>query len=185
LSEVAHLKRGETVLIHAAGGGLSSAGIQLAKRLGATVLATARSDRKLAHAVRLGADHVLNHLHADAAAWARGLTDGRGVDVVFDHVGPTLWHSSIAALRPRGRLVSCGGTTGSAVTLDLGRLHLMGIQILGSDAYAHEEFERVLALYWQGGFQPIVDSEYALADAAEAQRRMEAGDLTGKLLLKP
>ncbi|MGQ0836100.1 MAG: zinc-binding dehydrogenase [Gammaproteobacteria bacterium] len=185
LSEVGRLARGETVLIHAAGGGLSSAGIQLAKKLGATVLATARTERKLEHALRLGADHVLNHRKADVALWAREITGGRGVDLVFDHVGPALWQSSLAALRPRGRLVTCGATTGPAVTLELGHLHLMGIRILGSDAYAHEEFEGLLAIYWQGGFQQIIDSEFPLAEAGNAHRKMEDADLTGKILLKP
>lgn len=185
LSEVGRLRAGETVLIHAAGGGVSSAGIQLAKKLGATVLATARTEQKLDHAIQLGADHVRNHRNADVGRWAHEVTGGRGVDMVFDHVGPALWQSSLAALRPRGRLVTCGATTGPTVTLELGRLHLMGIRILGSDAYFYEEFERVLAIYWQGGFQQIIDSEFPLAEAANAQRRMEAADLMGKILLKP
>lgn len=185
LIEVGKLVKGETVLIHAAGGGVSSAAIQLARKMGATVLATARSDRKLAHAARLGADHLLNHQTASIAEWARKLTGGRGVDMVFDHVGPALWAASLAALRPRGRLVNCGATTGPRVTLELVQLHLLGLQILGSDAYCHEEFERVLSLYWQGGFHTIIDSEYSLAEADQAHRRMEEGELTGKILLKP
>jgi len=185
LIEVGKLERGETVLIHAAGGGVSSAAIQLAKKMGATVLATARSDRKLAHAQRLGADHLLKPRNTGVAEWARGLTGGYGVDMVFDHVGPALWSASLDALRPRGRLVNCGATTGSQVMLELGQLHLRGLQILGSDAYCNEEFERVLALYWRGGFHTIIDSQFPLAEAAEAQRRMEAGELVGKILLKP
>lgn len=185
LCEIGRLTAGETVLIHAAGGGVSSAAIQLGKKLGATVLATARSEAKLDRAVRLGADHVLNNRHADVAQWAREVTGGRGVDMVFDHVGPALWQSSLSALRPRGRLVTCGATTGPKVTLELGHLHQMGIQILGSDSYSYEEFERVLALYWQGGFQQIIDSEFPLAEAGSAQRRLEGEDFAGKILLKP
>jgi NADPH:quinone reductase-like Zn-dependent oxidoreductase len=185
LLEVGGLTSGETVLIHAAGGGLSSAGIQLAKKLGAIVLATARSERKLEHARRLGADHLLNHSAADVARWAREITGGRGVDLVFDHVGTALWQASVAALRPRGRLVTCGATTGSAVTLDLGYVHRMGIRILGSDPYFYEEFQRLLALYWKGGFRPIIDSEFPLAEAGAAHRKMEQAELTGKILLKP
>jgi NADPH:quinone reductase-like Zn-dependent oxidoreductase len=185
LVEIGRLVKGETVLIHAAGGGVSSAAIQLASKLGATVLATARSDRKLAHAARLGAHHLLNHQSANIAQWVREVTGGRGVDMVFDHVGPALWAASLAALRPRGRLVNCGATTGPQVTLELGQLHLLGLQILGSDAYSYEEFERVLSLYWQGGFQTIIDSEFPLAEADQAHRRMEEGELVGKILLKP
>jgi len=185
LFETGHLCAGETVLVHAAGGGVSSAGIQLSKKLGATVLATARTQAKLEHAIRLGADHVLNNRNADVAGWAREITGGRGVDLVFDHVGPALWQCSLDSLRPRGRLVTCGATSGHEVTLDLGQLHQKGIQIIGSDSYTYEEFERVLALYWQGGFQQIMDSEFPLAEAGNAQRRMENEDFTGKILLKP
>jgi NADPH:quinone reductase-like Zn-dependent oxidoreductase len=185
LFEIGHLSAGESVLIHGAGGGVSSAGIQLSKKLGATVLATARTEAKLDHATRLGADHVLNHCNADVAQWVREVTDGRGVDVVFDHVGPALWRSSLAALRPRGRLVTCGASTGPEVTLELGYLHQMGIQILGSDCYTSEEFERVLSLYWQGEFRQIIDSEFPLAEASKAQQRLERGDAIGKILLKP
>ncbi|MEX1109608.1 MAG: zinc-binding dehydrogenase [Dongiaceae bacterium] len=185
LFEIGQLTAGETVLINGAGGGVSSAGIQLGKKLGATVLVTARTEKKLDHAARLGADHVLNNRKGDVAQWAREVTNGRGVDMVFDHVGPALWQPSLAALRPRGRLVTCGATTGPEVTLELGYLHRMGIRIMGSDCYCYEEFERVLSLYWQGGFRQIIDSEFPLAEAGGAQRRMESEDLTGKILLKP
>jgi NADPH:quinone reductase-like Zn-dependent oxidoreductase len=185
LVEIGQLAAGETVLIHAAGGGVSSAAVQLAKKLGATVLATARTEAKTERARRLGADFALNSRDADVALWAREITGGRGVDMVFDHLGPVLWHASLAALRPRGRLVTCGATTGPEVKLDLGQLHRLGIQILGSDAYSHEEFARLLFVYWRGGFQPIIDSQYPLSAAADAQRRMENHDFTGKILLKP
>ena len=185
LSETGALTAGESVLIHAAGGGVSSAAIQIARRLGATVLATARSEAKLEHARRLGADHVLCNRDADVAQWAHDVTGGRGVDMVFDHVGPALWQASLGALRPRGRLITCGATTGAAVTLELGRVHLMGIRIIGSDSYTYEEFERALSLYWRGGFQQSIDSTFPLAAAGEAQRRMDSPELTGKVLLKP
>jgi NADPH:quinone reductase-like Zn-dependent oxidoreductase len=185
LSEIGRLAAGETVLIHAAGSGVSSAGIQLATRLGASVLATARSPAKLEHARRLGAAHVFNIHDGDVAQWARQVTGGRGVDLVFDHVGPALWQSSLDALRPRGRLVTCGATTGPKVTLELGRLHHLGIQIVGSDCYSYEEFDRVLSLYWQGGFERAVDSVFPLTQASEAHRRMERENLSGRILLKP
>jgi len=185
LIEVGKLAPGEAVLINAVGGGVSSAAIQLAKKMGATVLATGRSDRQLAHAERMGADYLLNHQSASITEWARRVTGGRGVDMVFDHLGPALWAASLAALRPRGRLVNCGATSGPLVTLELGQLHLLGLQILGSDAYWHEEFARVLALYWRGGFHTIIDSEFPLAEADQAHRRMEEGELAGKILLKP
>jgi NADPH:quinone reductase-like Zn-dependent oxidoreductase len=185
LADTGALTAGETVLIHAAGSGVSSAAIQIAKRLGATVLATARSTAKLEHARRLGADHVLCSQDADVAQWAYEATRGRGVDMVFDHVGPALWQTSLSALRPRGRLITCGATTGPAVTLELGRVHVMGIRIIGSDSYTYEEFERALSLYWGGGFQQTIDSVFPLIAAGDAQRRMDSPELTGKVLLKP
>jgi NADPH:quinone reductase-like Zn-dependent oxidoreductase len=185
LREIGRLAPGEMVLIHAAGSGVSSAGIQLAKKLGATVLATARSAARLERARRLGASHVFNLREGDVAQWAREVTDGRGVDLVFDHVGPALWQSSLGALRPRGRLVTCGATSGPQVTLELGHLHQMGIQIIGADCYTYEEFERVLALYWEGAFECTIDSEFPLAAAGEAQHRMETEDFSGRILLKP
>jgi D-arabinose 1-dehydrogenase-like Zn-dependent alcohol dehydrogenase len=81
--------------------------------------------------------------------------------------------------------VTCGATTGPHVTLELGRLHQMGIQIMGADCYTYDEFERVLALYWEGGFERSIDSEFPLADAGDAQRRMESEDFSGRILLKP
>jgi NADPH:quinone reductase-like Zn-dependent oxidoreductase len=185
LVETGALTAGETVLIHAAGGGVSSAAIQIARRLGATVLATARTEAKLAHARRLGAEHALCNQNADVAQWAHDVSGGRGVDMVFDHVGPALWQASLGALRPRGRLITCGATTGAAVTLELGRLHLMGIRIIGSDSYTYDEFQRALELYWRGGFQQSIDSSFPLAAAGEAQRRMDSPEVIGKVLLKP
>ena len=185
LVEIGELKAGETVLINGAGGGVSSAGIQLGKKLGATVLATARTRKKLEYAARIGADHVLCNQGPDIARWARELTGGRGVDMVFDHVGPALWQTSLDALRPRGRLITCGATTGPEVTVGLGQLHRMGIRIMGSDCYTYEQFQRALAFYWQGGFMKTIDSEFPLAEAGQAHHRMDAEDLTGKILLKP
>lgn len=185
LYEVGRLAPGENVLIQAAGGGLSSAAIQVAKRLGATVLATARAEHKLEHARRLGADHVLNHQTRDVAQWARDVTAGRGVDLVLDHVGAALWEISLAALRPQGRLVTCGATTGAAVSLELTHLYVKGIQILGADVYSTAAFEQMLSFYWRGSFLPIIDSQFALADAVAAHRRLESAEITGKIVLKP
>jgi NADPH:quinone reductase-like Zn-dependent oxidoreductase len=106
LFESGHLAFGETVMIHAAGSGVSTAAIQLARHAGATVLATAGTDEKCVRAVALGAQHVVNNRQVDVATWAREVTDGAGVDMVLDHVGPALWEPSLLALKPRGRLVT-------------------------------------------------------------------------------
>ncbi len=183
---IARLTAGETILIHAAGSGLSTAGIQLAKQAGATVLATAGTDEKCERALALGADAVLNNRTGDVTAFAREVTDGRGVDVVFDHVGTALFAASIFSLAPRGRLVNCGNSSGDEATIpSLGHLFHSGIQILGSDPYRPEEFGPVWDTFCSGDFEVVIDSEFELADAAAAQEKMLTSDFFGKIVLRP
>ena len=186
LFEVGQLRAAETVLIHAAGSGVSIAGIQWAKQAGATVLCSAGSEEKCARALELGADHACNNRSTDLTDWARGLTHGAGVDLVFDHVGAALWEASLLALRPRGRLVTCGATSGDAVHIpSLGRLYGMGLKILGSDPYRHQEFGEVWERYCTGRFRAVVDSVFPLADGARAQEKLLSNDFFGKILLQP
>lgn len=180
------LTAGETVMIHAAGSGVSVAAIQLAKHAGATVLATAGSDAKVERALALGADFAMNNRTGDVTGWAREVTGGAGVDMVFDHVGPALWAQSMFALKPRGRLVNCGNTTGDQATIpSLGFLFHMGISILGSDPYRYEEFAPAWATFCQGGFTTVVDTVYPLAEAGAAQEHLLSGAFFGKILLRP
>ena len=184
LIDVGQLQAGEAIMIHAAGSGLGVAAIQLAKHLGATVLATAGTDDKCEQARSLGADFVLNNRTGDVTAWAYASTGG--VDVVFDFVGPALWDASFFALRHRGRLVCCGNTTGDAVSIpSLGFLYSKGIRILGSDAYTSAEFAAAWATYQAGQFRAVVDSVFALTDGAQAQDKMSRSDFFGKILLRP
>ncbi len=183
---VGGLRTGETVLVHAAGSGVSVAAIQLAVAAGATVLATAGSTDKLERATSLGAHHVLNNRTGDVTAWAREVTDGRGVDVIVEHVGSALFAASVLSLAIGGRLVSCGNTSGDeAVIPSLGFLFHSGAKILGSDAYRPEEFGPTWEVFCASDFARTVDTEFALADAAEAQRRLEVGDVFGKIVLRP
>jgi NADPH:quinone reductase-like Zn-dependent oxidoreductase len=184
LVAVARLRVGETVMIHAAASGVSTAAIQLAKRMGAMVIATAGSDAKLGFAKRLGADVVVNNRTEDVVGAARAATNGRGVDVVFDHVGPALFEPSLFSLRPRGRLVFCGTTTGRRAEFSLPYAYHFGVQILGVDPYSYAEFEEMLAYAWTAGFDPVIDTEYPLDAVPEAQDRLERGDVVGKLLLR-
>ncbi len=180
------LQRGEAVMIHAAGSGVSTAAIQLARYAGATVLATAGTEAKCKQALAIGADHAAVNRDADIAGWAREVTGGEGVDMVFDHVGPALWEQSLLSLKHRGRLVNCGNTTGDSVTISsLGMLFHMGLQIRGSDAYRPEEFAPVWELYCGGGFHVPIDSVFALQDGAAAQAKMLKSDFFGKIVLEP
>ena len=186
LFDVGGLEAGETVMIHAAGSGVSVAGIQLAVHAGATVLGTAGTDEKCEQALELGAAHALNNRTGDVAGWARGLTDGAGVQMVFDHVGTALFGPSLFALGIGGRLVNCGNSSGDeAVIPSLGYMFHSGIKILGSDPYRPEEFGPAWDTFCEGDFNAAVDSTFDLADAADAQEKMLASDFFGKILLKP
>jgi NADPH:quinone reductase-like Zn-dependent oxidoreductase len=186
LFAVGHLQAGETVMIHAAGSGVSVAAIQLACRAGATVLATAGRDDKVERALRLGASCVCNNRTANVATWAREVTGGRGADMVLEHVGTALWEPSLFALAPQGRLVSCGNTSGDTATIpSIGYLYHMGLQVLGVDPYRPEEFGPVWQQFCSGGFEVLIDSTFPLADAAAAQAKMLADDVLGKILLVP
>ncbi len=184
--EVGKLQRGETIMIHAAGSGVSVAAIQLAKHAGATVLATAGTDEKCQQAKTLGVDFTCNNRTSDVAAWARSVTNGSGVDIVFDHVGPALWAQSMFSLKPRGRLVNCGNTTGDTATIpSLGFMFHMGIQILGSDPYRYSEFAQAWKVFIGGNFQTPIDSVFHLSEGAAAQEKMQSNNFFGKILLEP
>ena len=186
LFAVGGLQAGETVLIHAAGAGVSVAAIQLAVDAGATVFATAGTEEKCERALALGASAVLNNRTGDVAGWARGLTDGRGVDMVLDHVGTALFGPSLFALGVRGRLVSCGNSSGDEATIpSLGYVFHSGISILGSDPYRPEEFAPAWRRFCDAGFAVHVDSTFPLAAAADAQTKLLSNDVFGKILLVP
>jgi NADPH:quinone reductase-like Zn-dependent oxidoreductase len=162
------------------------ASIQLAKHAGATVLATAGTEEKCERALDLGADHAAENRSTDIAAWARDITNGAGVNMVFDHVGEALWAASMFSLAPQGRLVNCGSTSGDTATIpSLGFMYHMGIQILGSDPYRYEEFAPAWDTYCSGDFQSLIDSVYPLAQGAEAQEKMLQRDFFGKIVLEP
>ncbi len=128
---------------------------------------------------------TVNNRSGDIASVARAATGGRGVDMVFDHVGPALFQASMFALRPRGRLVFCGSTTGVEATINLPYAYHFGIKLLGADPYSYAEFAEMLEYYWTAGFEAVIDAEFPLAQVADAQRKMEDGDVIGKVLLLP
>lgn len=184
------LSAGETVMIHAAGSGVSVAAIQLAKHVGATVLATAGTDAKCEQGLEIGADYVLNNRTGNITEWAMDVTQGRGVEMVFDHVGTALFPQSLFSLAIRGRLVNCGNASGDTATIgSLGHLFHNGLSIIGSDPYRPDEmgplWDTFCAGMASGEFQAVIDSQFALADAADAQQKMLDSDFFGKILLRP
>lgn len=190
LFETGRLGAGETIMIHAAGSGLSVAAIQLAKQAGATVLATAGTSEKCQRALGLGADHALENRSGDIVSWAREVTGGSGVDMVFDHVGTALFGPSMLALAIKGRLVNCGNSSGDEATIpSLGHLFHNGISIIGSDPYKPGEMAPLWAGFCSGiesgAFTAVIDSEFELAAASAAQKKMLESDFFGKILLRP
>jgi NADPH:quinone reductase-like Zn-dependent oxidoreductase len=179
----ARLRAGETALVWGIGGGVSLAAVQIAKLAGARVIATSSSDAKLEVAQRLGADVVLNHRTSDVARDVRDLT-GVGADVVVDSVGEQTWEASLRALRPGGRLVTCGATTGPHVSIDIRKLFWFQWSLLGSTMGNHREFAEIVALAERGHLRPVIDSVTPLADGVAAFRRMANGQQLGKLVIE-
>lgn len=181
--EKAKVQPGETVLVMAAGSGVSTAAIQLCKLAGATVIATAGSAEKLEKAKKLGADFVINYTEHDYLDEVKRLTDKRGVDVALDHTGAANWEKTILALAWGGRLVTCGATSSFEARTDLRQIFYRQITILGSTMGCRGDLFRVVALFEQGKLIPVVDSILELEHAADAHRRMESRALFGKLVL--
>jgi NADPH:quinone reductase-like Zn-dependent oxidoreductase len=180
----AGVKPGETVLVWGVGGGLAVTAMRVAKLAGAFVIATSSSDAKLARARELGADVTLNHTTADVAREVRGLTGKRGADVVIEHVGEATWDQSLKALGRGGRVVTCGGTTGPTLTVDVRRLFWYQWDILGSTMGSAEEYRHVVRLLGQGKLRPLVDSVHPLVDARQAFERLAAGEQMGKVVVE-
>lgn len=181
----AGLRPGDTVLVVAAASGVGQAAVQVARLHGARVLATAGSERKLERVKALGADVVIDHHREDVVAAVRGATGKRGVDVVVEHVGQATWDRSLRALAPAGRLVTCGNTTGWEAAVDLRFLFSRQLSLLGSYMGTKGELLRAAEFFFAGRLAPLIDGVLPLAEAAEAQRRLERGDVIGKLLLAP
>ena len=179
----AALKKGETVLVHAAGSGIGSAAIQLAKTLGAKVITTAGTDEKLAKAKKLGAWGLINYQHANFTDEVKRLTKGRGVDVVFEHIGPATWTGSLASLAKKGRLVTCGATSGPKAEIDLRFLYMKQLSIFGSYMGGDGELRKVMRLLSLGKLKPVVDSLFPLEQARSAHEKMESRDFFGKIVL--
>ncbi len=181
----ANLRPGETVLVSAAGSGVGSSGIQVAKRAGAIVITSAGSDEKLALARELGADVCVNYRDENLTERVLEATGGRGVDVVLEHVGGELFGASLAALADGGRVVVCGGHAGEVVPLDLIELFRREWSVIGCARAGEAELRHVIELVGRGDLEPVISHVLPLEDAAEAHRLMEDRRQFGKILLVP
>jgi zinc-binding alcohol dehydrogenase/oxidoreductase len=179
----AQLREGEWVLLWGIGSGVATAGLAIAKALGARAMVTSSSDDKLRRASELGADATVNHASGDVRKAVEEATDGTGVDVVLEHVGEATWQTSLQAARAGGRIAVCGATTGPNPPAALHRIWWKQLTIYGSTMGAREDFEAAYELVKSGRAKPVVDSVRPLAEARAAHERMEAGEQFGKLVL--
>ncbi len=180
----ARVKAGEVVLVWGIGGGVSSVVLAVAKLHQAFVIATSSSNEKLAVAAELGADVTLNHTEIDVAREVRRLTNKRGADVVVDNVGEATWEQSLKALGKRGRLVTCGATTGPMAVTDVRRLFWNQYDILGSTMGNAAEYDEIVRRLGEGQLRPRVDSTFALDDGVKAYERLRDGKQMGKIVLR-
>jgi putative PIG3 family NAD(P)H quinone oxidoreductase len=188
------LRSGGAVLVHGGGSGIGTACIQLAKHVGAVVIATAGSDAKCKRCLELGADAAVNYRDGDFVAAAQQATNGRGVDVVLDSIGAPYLERNLAALAIGGRLVVIGLMGGAKAELNLAGLLARRLSVIGSTLRARpvEEKAELVAAFRarfggaleSGAIAPVVDRVLALADVAEAHRAMKASEHFGKIALR-
>ena len=181
----ADIRIGEDVLIIAAGAGIGVLGMQIAAAAGARVIVTAGSEDKLRQARELGAQFAVNHRDPSWPEQVRQWTGGRGVDVVFEHVGAATWEGSLRSLARGGRLVTCGGHSGFSVNINLWHLFVKEHTIIGSFAGSRDDFMNVLRLVEQRKIKPVIQQVFSLEDLTKAQALMESRQVFGKLIIEP
>ncbi len=185
LINLAKIKIGEDVLIMAAGSGVGTAAIQIAKLAGANIIAAAGSDEKLERAKKLGADFIVNYYKKlDFEKEVRELTNGSGVDVVIEQIGGNILPKSINCLKKGGRLVTLGTTAGNKVELDVQYFYRNNLAMFGTSGTTHREISSVFELVKEGKLKPIIDRTFPLKDASLAHKYMEERKNFGKIVLK-
>jgi NADPH:quinone reductase-like Zn-dependent oxidoreductase len=180
----AEVRAGQTVLVQAAGSGVSSAAIQIAKMLGARVITTTSTDEKAERARALGADEVINYTTQDFVAECKRLTDKKGVDVVIEHVGGDVFAKSILAAAWGGRIVTCGATAGFTPSIDLRHVFFRQIEILGSTMGPKGDLFAILRHVEAGKLRPVIDRVLPLWSAVEAHQLLEDRKVFGKIVLE-
>ena len=179
----ARLQAGEWVLLWGIGSGVSTAGLAIAKALGARTIVTSSSNEKLARARELGADATVNHADGDVKAAVKEATAGHGADVVIDHVGEATWRTSLDVAAREGRIAVCGATSGPNPPAALHRVWWKQLTILGSTMGTKADFEGAYELIASGRARPVVDEVVPLAEIRAAHERLEAGEQLGKIVL--
>lgn len=186
LTSKADLKSGEWVVVMGATGALGSCCVQVAKLLGAKVIAGAGADERVAAALENGADFGVNYRKQNLAEEVRRLTDGQGAEVVVENIAdPTLWPGAFDSLATGGRLVTAGAHGGGRVNLDVKRLYLRRLRIIGAAGTNLPDVERALRTAAEGKIRAIIDRVMPLGEAAEAHRILEENQTLGKIILDP
>jgi NADPH:quinone reductase-like Zn-dependent oxidoreductase len=186
LIEVGQFKAGEDILVIGAGGGVNGAYMDIARFAGASrIIVVGSSAEKLEMARKRGADVTINR---DESAWDKAVyetTDRQGVDVVVDNVGAATFQGSLRVLKRGGRLLTVGNSSGPAIELDNRYIFGKHLKILGSTMGPRQDYERVMNLVFNGQLTPVIDTVFPLKDGPAALHRLAAGDVSGKLLLRP
>ncbi len=180
----AGVKKGEDVLVTGIGGGVSSFALQIAKQLGARVFVTSGSHEKLERAGGMGADGGANYKSEDWGKEIVAMCHGRGPHVVIDSAGGESLNKAIEIVRPGGRIVTYGATTGVVKQLEVRRIFWKQINLLGTTMGTASEFAAMLEFYHEAGLKPVVDKVFTLNDTPAAHRRMESAGQFGKIVLK-
>jgi NADPH:quinone reductase-like Zn-dependent oxidoreductase len=179
----AKVRAGETVLVSSVGSGIGSAAVQVAKHAGAFVIGTSSRDDKLAKAAELGLDVGVNYTSQDVVREVMRVTDGHGVDVVYEHVGGEAFQHGLDSLAKDGRLVVCGAHSGEVVPFDLIPFFRRQLSVIGSFVYDRFEVETCFALIARGVLKPQVAATFPLEEAAKAMDLMESREFFGKIVL--
>jgi len=185
LVDKAKVKPGDDVLVIGVSSGVGTAALQIAKLHGARVIATTSSEDKALKAQQIGADEVINYKRQNVLEEVRRLTEKKGVEIVFDHVGKSVWEESIKCLTKGGRLVTCGATSGYEAMTDLRYIFYKQLQILGSTMGKKGDLITIMKLIEGRKLKPVIDRVLPLSDVREAHRIVEEGKHFGKVVLLP
>lgn len=185
LFEIGKIREGDLILILGASGGVGIACLQLAKMIGARVIAAASSDAKCTRLRELGADMTINYAKENFSKAAWTLSSKQGVDVVVNYTGGDTWIPSLRTLKPRGKLLTCGATAGYSTDNDMRFIWVRELQILGSNGYSKDDIAAALRYVADGKVKPIVSHRFPLSEAREAERVMEDRDFLGKIIIEP
>jgi NADPH:quinone reductase-like Zn-dependent oxidoreductase len=181
----AGIRPGQTVLVLGASSGVGIAAIQIARLFHCRVITTAGDESKLARAAELGADYGINHYKQKISEEVRKITNKAGVDIVIEHVGAATWDESVKSLKSGGTLVTCGATTGPAVSIDLRHLFARQLTLLGSYMGTMQELHEVLGHVFAGRLKPVLDRAFPLKDIRAAHEYLEKSQMFGKIVVNP